>query len=149
MTCASRAARIEKKLNRMDGVTATVNFATEKAKVAHPAGSRSPSPSPPLRNPVYTAEEPAPLALQAGEKGGGRAAAPAADRSALPAPAAARLARTFCTPALQFDNWQWLSPTPAPPVIAWGAFPFHKAAWRTPGTAPRRRTRWRSVARSP
>lgn len=42
MTCASCAARVEKKLNRMDGVTATVNYATEKARVSYPAGSTSP-----------------------------------------------------------------------------------------------------------
>lgn len=47
MTCASCAARVEKKLNRMDGVTATVNFATEKAKVSYPVGYRSPTSSPP------------------------------------------------------------------------------------------------------
>src|SRR6478735_1573910 len=60
MTCASCAARVEKKLNRMDGVTATVNFATEKAKVSYRAGIQVADLIATVVKTGYSAEEPAP-----------------------------------------------------------------------------------------
>lgn len=60
MTCASCAARIEKKLNRMDGVTATVNYATEKAKVTHAVGVSVQDLIATVEKTGYTAREPAP-----------------------------------------------------------------------------------------
>jgi Cu+-exporting ATPase len=62
MTCAACAARVEKKLNRMDGVTATVNFATEKARVTYPAGTEVADLIDTVVKTGYTAEEPAPPA---------------------------------------------------------------------------------------
>ncbi len=60
MTCASCAARVEKKLNRMDGVTATVNYATEKARVTYPPGVEVADLITTVVKTGYTAEEPAP-----------------------------------------------------------------------------------------
>ncbi|MGN9764847.1 heavy metal translocating P-type ATPase [Micromonospora sp. SD12] len=131
MTCASCAARIEKKLNRMDGVTATVNYATEKATVRY-------------------ADEVTPDDLIATvEKTGYTAALPPPPRPAGDAPAAEpvdelRVLRTrlwvsaaltvpvialAMVPAWQFDFWQWLSLTLAAPVVVYGGLPFHRAAW--------------------
>ncbi|MFD0069847.1 cation transporter, partial [Streptomyces sp. NPDC127574] len=62
MTCASCAARVEKKLNRMDGVTATVNYATEKARVSYPQGVRVADLIATVVKTGYTAEEPPPPA---------------------------------------------------------------------------------------
>ncbi|MXM62791.1 heavy metal translocating P-type ATPase [Streptomyces sp. HUCO-GS316] len=135
MTCASCAARVEKKLNRMDGVAATVNFATEKAKVSYADGIAVADLIATVEKTGYTAEEPPPPSAAAGESAG--ETAPAADGEllilrqrlyvslALTAP----VVLMAMIPALQFDNWQWLSLTLAAPVVAWGAFPFHRAAW--------------------
>ncbi|MFD5425317.1 heavy metal translocating P-type ATPase [Streptomyces sp. NPDC127084] len=136
MTCASCAARIEKKLNRMDGVTATVNFATEKAKVSYSDGVRVDDLIATVEATGYTAEEPAPpMREAAGEPS--RTAAPAPDaelatlqqRLIVSAALSVPVVLMAMIPALQFDNWQWLSLTLAAPVVVWGAYPFHKAAW--------------------
>ncbi|MEU2899277.1 heavy metal translocating P-type ATPase [Streptomyces sp. NPDC001273] len=132
MTCASCAARVEKKLNRMDGVTATVNYATEKARISYPPGVEVADLITTVVRTGYTAEEPAPAREE-------NDAAPAA--GADPEPAALRGRLTVSAllalpvvllamiPPLQFDNWQWLSLTLAAPVVVWGAAPFHRAAW--------------------
>ncbi|MFG2618127.1 heavy metal translocating P-type ATPase [Streptomyces sp. NPDC048507] len=140
MTCASCAARIEKKLNRMDGVEATVNYATEKAHVSYAGNVRVADLIATVVKTGYTAEEPAPPPPPpsvAAEPDAGAAAAAAPD----PVLAALRQRLLVCAalalpvvllsmvPALQFDNWQWLSLTLAAPVVVWGGFPFHKAAW--------------------
>ncbi|ANI41327.1 heavy metal translocating P-type ATPase [Mycolicibacterium vaccae] len=127
MTCASCAARVEKKLNKLDGVTATVNFATEKARVEY-------------GDPISPAD-----LVAAVESAGYHAALP--ERSPEPTdepadPAAALKRRLLIcvalsvpviamamVPALQFTYWQWLSLTLAAPVVVWGAWPFHQAAW--------------------
>ncbi|MET9405413.1 heavy metal translocating P-type ATPase [Streptomyces sp. NPDC002935] len=131
MTCASCAARVEKKLNRMDGVTATVNFATEKAKVSYPEGVQVADLIATVVKTGYTAEEPPPPVAP-------QEAAPPADDD--PETAALRRRLTVSAllalpvvlmsmiPALQFDNWQWLSLTLAAPVVVWGGLPFHRAA---------------------
>ncbi|MFF4505760.1 heavy metal translocating P-type ATPase [Streptomyces sp. NPDC001401] len=136
MTCASCAARIEKKLNRLDGVTATVNFATEKAKVAYAGGVEVADLIATVEKTGYTAEEPPPpVAATAIE--GETQTAPAADGELLSLRQRLYVSLVLTVPvvlmamvpSLQFDNWQWLSLTLAAPVVVWGAFPFHKAAW--------------------
>ncbi|MEI5575067.1 heavy metal translocating P-type ATPase [Streptomyces brasiliscabiei] len=140
MTCASCAARVEKKLNRLDGVTASVNYATEKAKVTYPAGVEIADLIATVVKTGYTAEEPPPPALPeaGGEAGPGHAgSAPAEDpelaslrqRLTVSALLAAPVILMSMVPALQFDNWQWLSLTLAAPVVVWGGLPFHRAAF--------------------
>ncbi|MFD8666320.1 heavy metal translocating P-type ATPase [Streptomyces microflavus] len=184
MTCASCAARVEKKLNRMDGVTATVNYATEKARVTFAAGleladlvatvektgyTARPI-APPERNPERKPEgkpegkpggkpggKPTPEQGPAPEQGPGQRPRPEPANDPAPTPAdvsaaaaeaeqAASLAALrqrlivsavlsvpvvllAMVPALQFDNWQWLSLTLAAPVVVWGGLPFHRATW--------------------
>ncbi|MET8405206.1 heavy metal translocating P-type ATPase [Streptomyces sp900116325] len=135
MTCASCAARIEKKLNRMDGVTATVNFATEKAKVSYADGVEVAELIATVEKTGYTAAEPPPPASPSGE--GAEPAPVAADgelaslrqRLLMSLVLSVPVVLMAMVPSLQFDNWQWLSLTLAAPVVGWGAFPFHKAAW--------------------
>ncbi|MDC0765539.1 heavy metal translocating P-type ATPase [Streptomyces sp. HD] len=132
MTCASCAARVEKKLNRMAGVTATVNYATEKAKVNHPADIQVADLIAVVEKTGYTAEEPAPPAPEPQETG----QAPedpelAAHRQRLTVSAllAVPVVLLSMIPALQFDDWQWLALTLASPVVVWGGLPFHRAAF--------------------
>ncbi|MDI6517401.1 heavy metal translocating P-type ATPase [Streptomyces coelicoflavus] len=134
MTCASCAARVEKKLNRMDGVTATVNYATEKARVSHPATTGVADLIATVVKTGYTAEEPAPPpepADAAGTGGGDGDPELSALRQRLLVSVllAAPVVLLAMVPALQFDNWQWLSLTLAAPVVVWGGLPFHRAAW--------------------
>jgi len=128
MTCASCAARIEKKLNKIDGVDAAVNYATEKAKISYPDS-------------VAPADLIATVAAT-----GYTATAPTApddpDEPAAPGEAAEWRTRLLISlvltvpvvvlsmiPAWQFTNWQWLVLALASPVVVWGALPFHRAAW--------------------
>ncbi|WP_328690283.1 heavy metal translocating P-type ATPase [Streptomyces phaeochromogenes] len=136
MTCASCSARIEKKLNRMDGVSATVNYATEKAKVSFPEGVEVADLIATVEKTGYTAEEPPPPASGPGDDGEAQAAPPAdgellslRQRLYISLVLTVPVVLMAMVPALQFDNWQWLSLTLAAPVVVWGAFPFHKAAW--------------------
>ncbi|MFJ4271693.1 heavy metal translocating P-type ATPase [Streptomyces coelicoflavus] len=141
MTCASCAARVEKKLNRMDGVTATVNYATEKARVSHPATTGVADLIATVVRTGYTAEEPAPPPEPADEAGTGESGAGDGDGDDDPELSALRqrllvsvllaapVVLLAMVPALQFDNWQWLSLTLAAPVVVWGGLPFHRAAW--------------------
>ncbi|MFJ6908572.1 heavy metal translocating P-type ATPase [Streptomyces griseoluteus] len=137
MTCASCAARVEKKLNRMDGVSATVNYATEKAKVSFGDGVRVADLIAVVEKTGYTAEEPPPPepepAPAAGESAGpaGRDPELSALRQRLLVSAllAVPVILMAMVPPLQFDNWQWLSLTLAAPVVVWGGWPFHRAAW--------------------
>ncbi|WP_394433940.1 heavy metal translocating P-type ATPase [Streptomyces sp. SGAir0957] len=149
MTCAACSARIEKKLNRLDGVTATVNLATEKAKVSYAADADITQQT--LIDTVtklgYTAE-PITKAEKNPAKGAGNGATshdtPSAENApdtptATGTPVGRRLKISAwltvpvilmaMIPALQFDNWQWLSLTLAAPVVVWGGHPFHRAAW--------------------
>ncbi|MFF0743038.1 heavy metal translocating P-type ATPase [Streptomyces sp. NPDC004111] len=132
MTCASCAARIEKKLNRMEGVAATVNYATEKARVAYDEGAVGVADLiATVEKTGYTAEEPAPAAVteEQAEPEGDRELAALRQRLTVCAVLAAPVVLLSMVPALQFDNWQWLSLTLAAPVVVWGALPFHRAAW--------------------
>ncbi|MFI9378508.1 heavy metal translocating P-type ATPase [Streptomyces parvulus] len=135
MTCAACAARVEKKLNRMDGVTATVNYATEKARITHPVTVPVADLISTVVRTGYTAEEPAPEPEPGdeAEESGPDAADPGPDalrtRLTVSALLAAPVVLLAMVPAFQFDNWQWLSLTLAAPVVVWGGLPFHRAAW--------------------
>ncbi|NUP38614.1 MAG: cadmium-translocating P-type ATPase [Streptomyces sp.] len=131
MTCASCAARVEKKLNRMEGVTATVNFATEKAKVSYPAGIQVADLIATVVKTGYTAEEPPPPQPEpAGEEAAeDPEQASYRQRFTVSALLALPVVLLSMIPALQFDDWQWLALTLAAPVVVWGGLPFHRAAW--------------------
>ncbi|WP_327107901.1 heavy metal translocating P-type ATPase [Nonomuraea glycinis] len=124
MTCASCANRIERKLNKLEGVTATVNYATEKAKVTFPDDL-----------------DPQELISEV-EKAGYSATLPADDPQPVDNPDNSLRDRLITAvvlsvpvvamamiPALQFTYWQWLSLTLAAPVVVYAGWPFHKAAW--------------------
>ena len=136
MTCASCATRIEKKLNKMPGVSASVNYATEKAKVSY-----SPDVDPAdlvatVEATGYTASLPAPPTSDQDQQSSDPAqrakddeAAAWRQRLVVSAVLTVPVLLLAMVPALQFDNWQWLSLTLASPVVVWGALPFHRAAW--------------------
>ena len=134
MTCASCAARIEKKLNRMDGVTASVNYATEKAKVTFADTVTADDLISQIEATGYTARLPRPAATSSDATVGEDASvedstASLRQRLIISAVLAVPVIVFAMIPALQFDGWQWLSLTLAAPVVVWGAWPFHKAAW--------------------
>ncbi|MEU2958040.1 heavy metal translocating P-type ATPase [Streptomyces albidoflavus] len=142
MTCASCAARVEKKLNRMPGVTATVNYATEKAMIAYEPGEelgvadliatvvrtgytaeeiRPPEPEPAAETPQDGAEA-------SGARGEDGTEA-LRQRFTVSAVLAAPVILLSMVPAFQFDHWQWLCLTLTAPVVVWGGLPFHRTAW--------------------
>jgi Cu+-exporting ATPase len=137
MTCASCANRIERKLNKLDGVQASVNFATERAHVDHPAEIASAELIDVIRAAGYDA---APVVDRpaAGEPGASRDSHDARDaefaalrsRVIICAALSIPVVALAMVPAWQFTYWQWLSLTLAAPVVVWGAWPFHRAAWR-------------------
>ncbi|MEU9951602.1 heavy metal translocating P-type ATPase [Streptomyces sp. NPDC047939] len=133
MTCASCAARIEKKLNRMDGVEATVNYATEKARVSYRGEDVSVQDLiATVEKTGYTAHEPAPPVRGSdGPSGTARAdeLRPLRQRLITAVLLAVPVIAMSMIPALQFDNWQWLSLTLTAPVVTYAAWPFHRAAW--------------------
>ncbi|AUH67623.1 MULTISPECIES: heavy metal translocating P-type ATPase [Gordonia] len=135
MTCASCANRIERKLNKLDGVTATVNYATEQAHVEYDGDVTSDDLIEAVRAAGYDAEPVRPVATDAEQ----------ADEDPAPSRAEAELTALrqrlvvsavltvpvialAMVPAWQFTYWQWLSLTLAAPVVVWGALPFHRAA---------------------
>jgi Cu+-exporting ATPase len=125
MTCTSCAARVEKKLNRLPGIEATVNYATETAHVQMPAGMDLDTVLDTITATGYTPhlpqddepveQSPAVRSLR--------------DRLVISAVLTIPVAVLSMIPALQFDNWQWLALTLAAPVVVWGAWPFHHAAY--------------------
>ncbi|MFF4820075.1 heavy metal translocating P-type ATPase [Kitasatospora sp. NPDC001309] len=133
MTCASCAARIEKKLNRMDGVAASVNYATEKAKVTFEGEVEVADLIATVEATGYTAALPRPPAAAGGEGAEpGEPAdglAPLRQRLFTAVALAVPVIAMAMVPALQFDNWQWLSLTLTAPVVTYAAWPFHRAAW--------------------
>ncbi|MGW5776213.1 heavy metal translocating P-type ATPase [Streptomyces sp. NPDC003863] len=129
MTCASCAARIEKKLNRMDGVTATVNYATEKARVEHAPDVGVDALIATVVKTGYTAEEPAPPVEEQKDEPEDPELASLRQRLTVSALLATPVVLLAMVPSLQFDDWQWLSLTLASPVVVWGGLPFHRAAW--------------------
>ncbi|MFD4695255.1 heavy metal translocating P-type ATPase [Streptomyces sp. NPDC058463] len=137
MTCASCAARIEKKLNRMDGVEATVNYATEKAKVTYGDDISVEDLIATVEATGYSAQEPAPPRTGNGEDA---ASGPSDDERAdnelrplrqrlvTAVVLAVPVVAMAMIPALQIEYWQWLSLTLAAPVVTYAAWPFHRAA---------------------
>ena len=130
MTCASCAARIEKKLNKLDGVTATVNFATETARVTFPATVRAQDLISVVEQAGYAAalpalrqEEPA-----AGDDAAARSETALRRRLLVSLALAVPVVILAMVPAWQFRSWQWVSLALATPVAVWGAWPFHRAA---------------------
>ncbi|MEV5293012.1 heavy metal translocating P-type ATPase [Streptomyces sp. NPDC053741] len=140
MTCASCAARIEKKLNRMEGVEATVNYATEKARVAYAEDVSVDDLIATVEATGYSARRPAPPRPGPGDTDG-RGDGPAEDepvdtelrslrqRLVTATVLAVPVIAMAMVPALQFTYWQWLSLTLAAPVVTYAAWPFHRAAW--------------------
>jgi len=133
MTCASCANRIERKLNKLHGVEATVNYATERATVEvdpalasagdlvgaiEAAGYRAslPSPESPPREEIAQAEDDPTASLRR--------------RLVVAAVLSLPVLLFSMVPALQFDNWQWLVLGLATPVVLWAGWPFHRAAWQ-------------------
>jgi Cu+-exporting ATPase len=128
MTCASCAARVERKLNKLAGVQATVNYATEKASVRFDPSAVGPDVLVrTVREAGYTAALPR---AGAGRAAGHprRAADPLRRRLLVSAALAAPVLAVSMVPALQLDGWQWLALALASPVAVWGAWPFHRAA---------------------
>ncbi|MYW29913.1 heavy metal translocating P-type ATPase, partial [Streptomyces sp. SID2119] len=144
----------EKKLNRMDGVTATVNYATEKARVtfteglelsdlvatvertgytARPLAPPKPDPEPEPEQEQEPDADPAPAPpdapTDAAEAEQAASLATLRQRVVVSAALSVPVVLLAMVPALQFDNWQWLSLTLAAPVVIWGGLPFHRATW--------------------
>jgi P-type Cu+ transporter len=132
MTCASCAARIEKKLNKLDGVVATVNYATEKAWVSYPATVGAGDLVAVVEATGYTAQLPPPAVPSAApdvDPAGAGAQHVLGQRLLICLALTLPVAALSMIPPLQFTNWQWAALTLASPVAAWGAWPFHRAAW--------------------
>lgn len=140
MTCAACANRIERKLNKMDGISATVNYATEKAHIQSADGSSAALPDAQefidlVDSMGYGAQvdRPASAAEDAETEDDG---APdqelhtLRERVVISAWLAVPVIALAMVPALQFKHWQWLSLTLAAPVIVWGGWPFHRATWK-------------------
>jgi P-type Cu+ transporter len=128
MTCASCANRIERKLNKLDGVTATVNYATEKARVTIEPGVAPERLLATVEAAGYGAALPTPPAAPA-EAAEPDATAELRRRLLLSLVLAVPVVVLAMVPAWQFTYWQWLSLTLAAPVVVWGGWPFHRAAW--------------------
>ncbi|MGH9185006.1 MAG: heavy metal translocating P-type ATPase [Acidimicrobiales bacterium] len=125
MTCASCAARIEKRLNKLDGVTATINFATATATAEVPPDVRLDDLVAAVEAAGYSATVPATEPEEVAEDPTGPLRTRLLTSLVLTIP----VVLLAMVPRLQFDNWQWLSLTLAAPVVVWGALPFHRAAW--------------------
>jgi P-type Cu+ transporter len=130
MTCASCATRIEKKLNKLDGVTATVNFATEAARVSFPETLTVAELIAVVERTGYTAALPAPRSAEQDAEAAeaGPLGRELRRRLIVSAALAVPVAVLAMVPALRFPGWQWLSLAAATPVATWGAWPFHRAA---------------------
>ncbi|MCR3721630.1 MULTISPECIES: heavy metal translocating P-type ATPase [Prauserella salsuginis group] len=136
MTCASCANRIERKLNKLDGVAASVNYATEKARVSYPEGVSPDRLVETVEAAGYEAVLPVRETPDTTGAPGGSASAEPVDREAeslrqrligailLSVPVIV----LAMVPPLQFDNWQWASLALAAPVVVWAAWPFHRSA---------------------
>ncbi|MFI6313125.1 heavy metal translocating P-type ATPase [Nocardia fusca] len=129
MTCASCANRIERKLNKLDGVTATVNYATEKARVDYTGDIAPEDLISVVEQAGYTAALPQPPAAETVEITEADPTASLRTRLLISLVLTVPVIAMAMIPALQFTNWQWLSLTLAAPVVVWGAWPFHRAAW--------------------
>ena len=123
MTCASCASRIERRLNKLESVSASVNYATEKATVAYDPVAVAPEQ---LLGAVEAAGYHAALPAEAPERDD---LAPLRTRLIVSALLSLPVLLVSMIPSLQFDNWQWLALNLATPVVLWGGWPFHRAAW--------------------
>ncbi len=136
MTCASCARRVEKALNKLPGVSASVNYATEKARVSFDPSVAAEDLVAAVSATGYTATLPKPAA-PAGPTGTQPASVtededhtrPLRNRLVISALLALPVVVLAMAPPAQFDYWQWASLTLAAPVVVWGALPFHRAAW--------------------
>jgi len=128
MTCATCAMRVEKKLNKLPGVTATVNYATENATIDLPSDLNISDAIAAVESAGYTAKE---LRHEEDQEPERKDSAEVALRNRLIISAILTIPVVFMAmiPALQFNYWQWLSLTLASPVVIWGALPFHRATW--------------------
>jgi Cu+-exporting ATPase len=136
MTCGSCAARIERRLNRLDGVSATVNYATGRAYFTSLGGRDLPELIGVVKSVGYEADLPAPPSDGGADGAGGDAAERALGwRVAVCAPLAVAVIVVAMVPAAQFTDWQWLSLLLAAPVAGWGAWPLHRAAMNGLGHA--------------
>ena len=137
MTCASCANRIERRLNKLDGVEATVNFATERATVDYDPETVDPVElTAAVESVGYEAVMPAQTPGEHEHDHADDATGSLRTRVVFSAALSAPVLALSMIPALQFDNWQWLALQLATPVVLWGAWPFHRAAWasaRPPG----------------
>lgn len=132
MTCASCAARIEKRLNRLDGVEASVNYATEKATVTAPSQLDPSDLIAEVEKTGYTATLPQPPEPQRHEHDhdvSDRELEGLRQRLIGSIVLSVPVILLSMIPALQFTSWQWASLALAAPVVVWGAWPFHRAAW--------------------
>jgi len=121
MTCVSCANRVERKLNKMAGVSATVNYATERATVTFPAGVTEADLVATVEAAGYSATAPQPE--EPDRTRGWRRRLVVAVALAVP------VIVLSMVPAAQFDGWQWVSLVLATPVVLWAGLPFHRAAW--------------------
>ena len=128
MTCASCAMRVEKKLNKLPGVTATVNYATEKATINLPTDIHVSDAITAVESAGYTAKEVKPDQEKEPEVKDSEVVE-LRNRLIISAALTIPVVLMAMIPALQFDYWQWLSLTLASPVVIWGALPFHRATW--------------------
>jgi P-type Cu+ transporter len=126
MTCASCAARVERRLNRLEGVTASVNLATEKAQVAFPETMDPAELIAQVEAAGYTATLPRPAPPGVADTDPAR---PQRNRLLASVALSVPVVAMAMLPALQFRHWQWISLALATPVVAWAAWPFHKATW--------------------
>ncbi|WP_277207435.1 heavy metal translocating P-type ATPase [Isoptericola croceus] len=135
MTCASCANRIEKRLNRLDGVTASVNYATERASVTGPEGLDPQALIAEVEKAGYTATLPVPAGGDGDGAGGEHESAEDAELRLLrqrligAAVLSVPVVAMAMVPALQFDYWGFASLVLAAPVVVWAGWPFHRAAW--------------------
>ncbi|GAA2535165.1 heavy metal translocating P-type ATPase [Pseudonocardia hydrocarbonoxydans] len=124
MTCASCAHRVERKLNKLDGVSASVNYATEKARVQAPDGVDPAVLVAQVEAAGYTATLPAAKPAPAAEE-----ADPLRERLIVSIVLSVPVVALSMVPAWQFTYWQWIVLALAGPVVVWAAAPFHRAAW--------------------
>ncbi len=129
MTCAACANRIERKLNKVPGVVATVNYATEKAKVSHGSDVAARDLVTVVESAGYGARLPAPPATAGADQVVDDPTRRLRERLLVSLVLTVPVVALAMVPAWQFTNWQWLSLTLAAPVVVWGALPFHRAAW--------------------
>jgi P-type Cu+ transporter len=129
MTCASCAARVESKLNKLDGVLATVNYVTERARVTAPLDVSNDELVAAVEATGYSATVPAPRDVPADVVLPDAPTQALRQRLVVSAVLALPVLVVSMVRPLQFDNWQWAALALASPVVVWGALPFHRAAW--------------------